>query len=267
MKGSTITLLFALMVVAVTLPVLHAAEARYRTPDTDRYQHREEQRSERSATRTAEQQPAAVVPTTNKPTTINSTVVEVADTTPPVVTTAVEPAPAPVTPTQPQTDAPEPHIIPTEPTPEPVPESPIPFDTYVIRVQTELHRLTNLERTAAGVAPLTFDENLAAVATAHSEDMAQRNYFSHTSPGGCDVGCRLRQANYVALAWGENIAWISASTLPDAETLAAEFMENWMDSSGHRHNILSDNFTHEGIGVARTGDTVYATDNFTRPRK
>ena len=61
-------------------------------------------------------------------------------------------------------------------------------------------------------------------------------------------------------AWGENIAYIGGITDPTA--LANKFMENWMNSEGHRKNILSTNFDSIGIGVYQSGNRVYATQEF-----
>ena len=93
--------------------------------------------------------------------------------------------------------------------------------------------------------------------------MATRNFFSHTNPSGCTFTCRFENANYNAQVWGENIAFIE--TL-DTDTLAERFVENWMNSRSHRENILADDFTHEGIGMAVDGVRYYASAEFARPR-
>lgn len=141
-----------------------------------------------------------------------------------------------------------------------------PSDEFMMVLSSEIHRLTNVERQRAGVSTLVQDTALAAIAKRHSEDMAQHNYFSHTAPNGCTLTCRLSKAGYKAQAWGENIAWRSSSKLPEAKELAAYFMNQWMNSEGHRHNILSGNFTHEGVGLARIGNKVYVTVDFAKPQ-
>jgi uncharacterized protein YkwD len=137
---------------------------------------------------------------------------------------------------------------------------------YLTVLADEIHRLTNLERSKAGVATLAYDDALAAIAMAYSEDMAEDDYFSHTTPEGCTLTCRIEAAGYQAVAWGENLAWRSSDTLPEAKNLAAIFVDMWMDSPGHKQNLLSTNFTHEGIGLAKIGTKVYATANFATPR-
>jgi uncharacterized protein YkwD len=141
-----------------------------------------------------------------------------------------------------------------------------PSDEFMMVLTSEIHRLTNVERERAGVSTLGHDNALAAIAKKHSEDMAKHNYFSHIAPNGCTLTCRINEAGYTARAWGENIAWRSSSKLPEAKELAAYFVNQWMNSDGHRHNMLSGNFTHEGIGLAQIGNKVYATVNFANPQ-
>jgi uncharacterized protein YkwD len=141
-----------------------------------------------------------------------------------------------------------------------------PSDEFMAVLAGEIHRLTNTERERAGVSKLGYDNALAAIARGHSEDMALNNYFSHTAQDGCTLSCRFKEAGYTAKAWGENIAWRSSSKQPEAKELAAIFVEMWMNSDGHRKNMLSSNFTREGVGLTRIGDKVYATVNFANPK-
>lgn len=138
-------------------------------------------------------------------------------------------------------------------------------NSYLSELAEEIHRLTNIERTRAGKSILASDTQLAAIAKQHSQDMAENNHFSHSNADGCDQTCRLEAAGYEASAWGENIAWRSSSQPPEAAALAANFVDWWMNSEGHRRNILSDDFTQEGVGVAAVGNKVYATVNFADP--
>ena len=111
-------------------------------------------------------------------------------------------------------------------------------DAYTTVLIKEIHRLTNVERKKAGVATLAFSEPLSSLSTTHSEDMATRNYFSHDSPEGCNAGCRLQEANYALLAWGENIAWRDSVSVTSAEDLAAHLVHAWMNSPDHRRNLF-----------------------------
>lgn len=113
-------------------------------------------------------------------------------------------------------------------------------------VEQEVTKLVNQERAKAGLAPLKLDWELSRVAKFKSQDMHDRNYFSHTSPtyGSPfnmmkDFGIKYRSA-------GENIA--------KGQRSAKEVVNAWMNSSGHRANILNKNFTHIGIGYVKDGN-------------
>jgi uncharacterized protein YkwD len=101
-------------------------------------------------------------------------------------------------------------------------------------------QLVNAARATAGCAPVSADPGLAAVARAHSADMRDRDFFSHDNPDGLDPFQRAAAAGLDARA--ENIAYGQ----PDA----AAVMADWMDSPGHRSNILDCGLGALGVGVA-----------------
>lgn len=101
--------------------------------------------------------------------------------------------------------------------------------------------LVNQARAGAGCGALTADPALAAVARAHSADMRDRDYFSHTSPEGLSPFDRAEQAG-IDYARAENIAFGQAD--------ATAVMEAWLESPGHRANILDCELTKLGVGVA-----------------
>ncbi|MFJ9626663.1 CAP domain-containing protein [Streptomyces sp. NPDC101175] len=105
--------------------------------------------------------------------------------------------------------------------------------------------LTNAERTRAGLPPLAVDPLLAAAAQAHSTDMVARAFYSHTSPDGSQPWDRAAAAGSLRRTIGENIACGQRSP--------AEVVEGWMNSPGHRANILKPDFTHIGVGFAGGG--------------
>jgi len=100
--------------------------------------------------------------------------------------------------------------------------------------------LVNRSRARLGLSQLRLDPGLSEVAQAYAEDMARRNYFSHTNPEGELAGFRLGLAGIDWKAWGENIA--AYHPTPTA------VMRAWMNSSGHRANILSRKYRNIGIG-------------------
>lgn len=122
----------------------------------------------------------------------------------------------------------------------------------------EILNLVNAERAKAGVSPLTLNNDLSRSATLKSEDMAKNNYFSHTSP---TYGSPFQMMQSLGISYsyaGENIAMGQKS--PEA------VMDAWMNSQGHRENILSSNFTQLGVGYAANGSgTPYWTQQFIRP--
>jgi uncharacterized protein YkwD len=101
--------------------------------------------------------------------------------------------------------------------------------------------LVNAARATAGCDPLAADAGLAAVARAHSADMRDRDYFSHTDPEGRSPFDRAKQAG-VANARAENIAY--------GQSDAAAVMASWMGSAGHKANILDCSLKTLGVGVA-----------------
>jgi uncharacterized protein YkwD len=101
--------------------------------------------------------------------------------------------------------------------------------------------LVNNERANAGVSPLRYDPALARAAKAHAADMVAQSYFDHTSLDGRDFSDRAEAAGYQGFATGENIA----RGQPNAEAV----MKSWMESDGHRRNILSPNSNEIGVGV------------------
>ncbi len=118
--------------------------------------------------------------------------------------------------------------------------------------------LTNAQRTANGCAPLTVDARLTSAAQAHTEDMATNNYFSHDSQDGRSPFDRMTAAGYRFSTAGENIAM--------GYRTASDVMNGWMNSAGHRANILNCSFTDIGIGYAvATDGSPYWTQDFGRP--
>ncbi|CAL9339738.1 hypothetical protein SUDANB145_00238 [Streptomyces sp. enrichment culture] len=111
--------------------------------------------------------------------------------------------------------------------------------------EAQVLALVNEERAAAGCSPLTENARLTAAADDYSDVMAASGVMSHTGPDGSTMASRVEAAGYQWSALGENIARGQA----DAEAV----MDAWMNSSGHRANILNCDFEEIGIGV-HTGD-------------
>jgi uncharacterized protein YkwD len=113
--------------------------------------------------------------------------------------------------------------------------------------------LINERRREAGLLPLEWNDRVAAIARAHSQHMAATKFFSHKDRNGLLVNDRadkLGVSNWRAI--GENIAFNRGFDDPVTTAVA-----NWMDSRGHRENLLNNDWTESGIGLAIAGDGSY----------
>ena len=146
--------------------------------------------------------------------------------------TEAAPAPAPEVVVEPA-----PPVVEEAPAPAPPAPAAAPADPSA---EGQVLALVNAERAAAGCGALSADSGLASVARAHSADMRDRGFFDHVNLDGLDPFDRAERAGISARA--ENIAYGQAD--------AAEVMTAWMNSSGHRANILNCSLTRLGVGVA-----------------
>jgi len=112
--------------------------------------------------------------------------------------------------------------------------------------------LTNAEREKAGLAPYKIDKKLVASARAKANDMATNNYFAHNSPTYGSAGDQLGQFGVSFSGWGENIA--------KGHQSAEQVVSEWMNSPGHKENILNPKMTHIGVGYDSNGN--YWTQQF-----
>lgn len=120
--------------------------------------------------------------------------------------------------------------------------------------EAEAIRLINVERAKVGLAPYAIDARLVTAARLHSEDMAARGYFSHTTPEGVTVDQRIRAQGYPA-SGGETIA--------GGYGTPAAAVAGWMNSAGHKAILLHTSLRHVGLGVATGGVWgTYWTANF-----
>jgi uncharacterized protein YkwD len=134
-------------------------------------------------------------------------------------------------------------------------------DAYRV-IMEEVVRLSNLERQKHGAPALSADKFLEKAAASHSEEMARLNYFDHSSPtpGRETPHARILLAGSNATKTGENLAMFG--NFPEPE-LAERAVTGWMNSPGHRRNLLDPGFTHIGIGIAKgTNAQYYITQNF-----
>jgi uncharacterized YkwD family protein len=116
--------------------------------------------------------------------------------------------------------------------------------------------LVNAERSKAGLKPLTMNATLTKSAQAKSQDMHDKHYFDHTSPTYGSPFDQMTKFGYKYSYAGENIAM--------GQKTPKEVMDAWMNSAGHRANILNSNYTEIGIGYVADGN--YWTQQFGKPQ-
>ncbi len=146
----------------------------------------------------------------------------------------------------PATPAPEPSpdlSTPEQPRPEPT-EPPKEEQVFLTTEETLMLSLVNQERAKAGVSPLVADEALTRLARLKSQDMVDKNYFSHQSPTYGSPFDMMKSAGIIYGTAGENIAGAPS---------VARAHDGLMNSPGHRRNILNPAFTHVGIGIVKGG--------------
>lgn len=194
--------------------------------------------------------------------------------------------PVPPTPVPPTVAAPVAPIVPTatpraqQPAPPPPPPPPPPAPTATAvpaqpsgpwgldaspmdAMSQALFNATNARRAASGLAPLRVNGWLIGIARIRSADMAQHNYFAHTSPVTGDTAFSLMDTHAVPYAWaGENLA---KNNYPAGEAVAVADDALW-NSPPHRENILNPNYTDMGIALVTDGAGMhYFTIVFTGP--
>lgn len=174
---------------------------------------------------------------------------------------------APLRPPVPNVPAPQPTRAPGLPTPGPTTRpvaTPVPVGTpspaaTLDTLEATVLRLTNEQRTQQGLASLAAQPTLMTIARGRSQDMAVRNYFDHTNPDGKLVFDLMKAAGYVYRSAGENIAY---NNYPVSSS-ATEVVKAWMNSSGHRANILNTKYGRLGVGAwVRSDGRIYFTQVF-----
>jgi len=160
-----------------------------------------------------------------------------------------------------------------------------PYTISTTALEQRVHELINQQRTDKGLGVLRFDAVLADIARKHSDDMSAQGYFAHENPAGQDPTargvaagyiCRKNYGSYYTYGIAENLfqnnLYSSATYFSNRETvydwnspekIAQTSVAGWMNSSGHRENVLTRTFDREGIGVAiASDDKVYITEDF-----
>jgi uncharacterized protein YkwD len=124
--------------------------------------------------------------------------------------------------------------------PEPEPAIPTEVDKDTLLQEQEVITLLNQERRRFGLSPVTHNDRIGAAAIRHSGDMARNNFMSHTGSDGSTPFSRMRDAGYNYRTAAENVA----AGHPSAEAV----VRAWMNSAGHRQNMLNAGFCDVGVG-------------------
>jgi len=156
-------------------------------------------------------------------------------------------------------------------------------DIVISRLEKKIHDLINAERKKKGLSALGWQESLHRIARRHSQGMSERHFFSHNDPEGKSFldryqeerfVCELRVGDTTCLG-AENIAQhnlyksiqyrneVPTYNWNTEDEIAASIVKGWMQSNGHRENILTSYFRSQGIGLSISDDgKVYVTQNF-----
>lgn len=131
--------------------------------------------------------------------------------------------------------------------------SAIPSAEKILELEKSLFALINAKRSEIGLPTLFWSDDVARIARLHSENMAKFSFFSHRGLDGKMVDDRADQLGITKWkAMGENIAYNRGFRDP-----IATVVEKWMESQGHRENLLSNRWKDSAIGIAVTGDGTY----------
>ena len=151
-------------------------------------------------------------------------------------------------------------------------------------LEHRIHSMVNNERRMRRLLDMGWDSRLCEIAREHSIDMALHKYFSHNDRLGRELDSRYKQASYICSGGGENIYCIEGINRPcivtravsgvvvgrevdydwlSEDEIAETAVHGWMNSTGHRGNILQPYWKVKGVGVAFSSDSkVYITEDF-----
>lgn len=136
----------------------------------------------------------------------------------------------------------------------------VPTEKEMREMERKVFDGINAQRKKNNLNTLTWDEKVVETARTHSQNMATRNFFSHRDPRLGELDERLKRNKVEWRMCGENIFYQKG--YPDPVQVA---VDGWMNSPGHKKNILTPEFTHSGVGIFRRADgTFYYTQIFIR---
>jgi uncharacterized protein YkwD len=128
------------------------------------------------------------------------------------------------------------------------------------QMEAATRSLVNAERKKRGLQPLKHNEALSKIARSYSRRMSKEDFFSHYDPAGKSVSDRVKSAKISYRMVGENLAM--NYNVPDPIRTA---VKGWLESPGHRENMLRKDFSETGLGIWKEGKTYHFTQMFLRP--
>jgi uncharacterized protein YkwD len=150
-----------------------------------------------------------------------------------------------------------------------IPRTPPASQNFIANLEKKIFDESNKQRSNPNrnLQTVTWEDNLAGTARYHSSDMGTRNFFSHINPDNVGPFFRISKLHrrYIGTG-GENIIKISKDST-DPDTMARKIVNNWMNSTGHRQNILNKDYTSLGVGCIEVPGPnniplIYATQLF-----
>jgi len=132
-------------------------------------------------------------------------------------------------------------------------------------LQDKIFELTNVERKKNNLANFVYNATVEKYAVSKSQDMAKNNYFDHKSPTNGYFSDIWKKDGFKYTAGAENLYYQTDSrgfASRDINSLAQTIVTGWMNSEGHRRNILNGNLKELGVGVAENNNRLYATQLF-----
>lgn len=154
-------------------------------------------------------------------------------------------------------------------------------ELFNTQIHNAIYQKTNLERGKMGLSPLSLDDELEKIAQSYAEKMAALRFIGHTDPEGNDQNDRAQAAGYTIYRYhddgslwrigvGENLAKMPTGSVAfqgyinptDPDSISGAIMKSWLESSGHRKNMMDPYADRLGIGVAYDGHYYYAVQEF-----
>lgn len=133
-------------------------------------------------------------------------------------------------------------------------------DAFEQQINKEVFKLINIERKKSNLSALVWSDDILKYSTAKSKDMAKNNYFGHYDLNGKYTYDYMREDGVYYTTWAENI--ITAMNSKDVNSIAQEMVTRWMNSPGHKANILSTSVNTSAVGVFVSEKGIYGTQIF-----